>query len=102
MTGPWMSDPRGAPFDTHPCPCRSEHAPPVKWTHGHHRWPLFAGGPDTPENLEFVCPATHDWAHVIWRVFERVGAIVGRERGWPTYAYEVTVRGWRDMEAATP
>lgn len=91
--------PLSAPFDKYPCPCRSEHAPSVPWTHGHHLWPLFAGGPDSPENLVYVCPATHDWAHVIWRVFEKNDGPVSRQRTWPFYAYNIAVEGWEMMTA---
>ncbi len=90
--------PRSAPFGTHPCPCRAEHAPPVPFTHGHHLWPLFAGGPDTPGNVRHVCPATHDWSHVIWRAFAAAAGPVPRRPGWPHYAHAITLEGWQAME----
>lgn len=91
---------RAAPFETHPCPCRSTHAPSVPWTHRHHLWPLYAGGPDDEGNVVYICPATHDWVHVMWRVFEKAGGPVSRERHWPYYAYEVAVVGWQKMADA--
>jgi hypothetical protein len=90
---------RSAPFQEHPCPCRSEHAPSVPWTHQHHIWPLYAGGPDTPENTVYICPATHDWVHVILRVFGNQGLCI-RKREWPYFAYELAVRGWEKMSKA--
>lgn len=96
----WSSaGPLSAPFVDHPCPCRSEHAPSVPWTHRHHLWPLYAGGADTADNYVYVCPATHDWIHVIWRVFERMGGPTTRQRHWPYYAHEVASQGWAKMEA---
>lgn len=102
--GLWASGPGAVsvPFSSHPCGCRKEHAPPVPWTHRHHVWPLYAGGPDIEENIAYVCPATHDWAHVIWRAFEtHGGAIETRRQAWPHYAYELALRGWTDMMAAS-
>lgn len=99
--GAWTTAGRhSAPAATHPCPCRSEHAPAPVWTHRHHLWPLYDGGPDTDANVAYVCPATHDWAHVIWRAFERAGEPTPRERGWPHHAYELAVRGWQLRTAA--
>lgn len=92
---PWSTaGPRSAPFETHPCPCRSEHAPSVPWTHAHHVVPLYAGGPDTPDNIVYICPATHDWVHIILRVFDRSAQVVPRQRHWPFYAYDLAVRGF--------
>lgn len=91
--------PQSAPFEDYPCPCRSEHAPSVPWTHRHHIWPLYAGGPNTEANVVHVCPATHDWIHVIWRVFEKEGGPTAtRQRHWPHYAHDVAVEGWARME----
>lgn len=92
-----VADPYAAPFASHPCDCRSEHVPSVPWTHAHHVWPLFAGGPDTADNTVYICPATHDWAHVIWRAFSNAGGIVTRERSWPYRAYQIAVEGWTKM-----
>lgn len=91
--------PLSVPFETHPCPCRSEHAPSVPWTHAHHVWPKYAGGPDVEANIVYVCPATHDWTHVIWRLFEVYGGVIGRRREWPLHAYDVARLGWRWMTA---
>lgn len=93
-----MTDPLAAPFETHPCDCRSEHAPPVAWTHAHHIWPLYEGGPDTIENTVYVCPATHDWIHVIWREFRRAEQVTARQRHWPYRAYEIATQGWEMMQ----
>lgn len=89
-----MTQPLAAPFADYPCPCRSEHAPPVPFTHAHHVWPLYAGGPNTPDNIAYICPATHDWVHVITRAVEKVGAVVPRDRTWPHHAYALAVEGW--------
>ncbi len=92
---PWsLGGPASVPFDEHPCPCRSEHAPSVPWTHRHHIVPLYAGGPDTPGNIAHVCPATHDWIHVILREFEKTGSVSARRQGWPFYAYKMAVAGF--------
>ena len=98
---PWTTAPLSLPFETHPCECRTRHAPSVPWTHRHHVWPEYAGGPDTPANVVHVCPATHDWVHVIWRAFEWAGGPVprGTRSGWPRYAYDLAVLGWQWMTA---
>lgn len=88
--------PLSAPFEDFPCPCRSEHAPSVPWTHRHHVHPLYAGGQDTSENTVYVCPATHDWIHVILRLFEKEGP-TSRQRDWPFYAYQIAALGWEKM-----
>lgn len=88
--------PREVPFATHPCPCRTEHAPPVAFTHRHHVHPLYAGGTEDESNVVILCSATHDWVHVMLRTFERDG-LVARKRSWPRYAYRVAVQGWESM-----
>lgn len=95
---PWsLKGPASLPFATHPCPCRTEHAPSVPWTHKHHVVPIYAGGPDVPSNIVNVCPATHDWIHVILREFDKVDAVVPRRREWPFFAYQTAVTGFNNQ-----
>lgn len=98
-TALWRSVARSVPFEDHPCPCRAEHAPSVPWTHRHHVWPLYAGGPDVEDNVVYICPATHDWVHVILRAFDKAGEVVPRQRTWPYYAYSLAVQGYEKMRS---
>lgn len=67
----------------------------MPWTHRHHIIPLYAGGPDVEENIVHVCPATHDWIHVILREFDKAGQVLSRQRHWPYYAYEMAKQGFQ-------
>jgi hypothetical protein len=47
------------------CQAPASGAPGPCWggLHRHHRLPRGRGGPDTPENLLWLCAAHHDWTH---------------------------------------
>lgn len=47
------------------------------------------------ENIVHVCPATHDWIHVILREFDKAGQVLSRQRHWPYYAYEMAKQGFQ-------
>ena len=52
------------------CRCVGTHTPQPGHPEKHHIWPLGTGGPDTPENIIWVCPTTHTNVHLLegdWR-----------------------------------
>lgn len=71
------------------CVCISEHNPaPMELTH-HHVWPLGMGGPDTPDNLVWLCPTAHYNVHELLRWFIRYnGDLTFRDA---TVMYDVPV-----------
>lgn len=82
------------PFAEAPCPCQTEHRPRPPWTHRHHILPLSWGGTDSVDNVAPLCPAAHDWVHVMLREFTKTGDVVGRRRHWPEVPYSYAVAGW--------
>ena len=92
-----MTAAREVAFDVLPCNCTAEHRPSVPYCHLHHLDPVGEGGPDTAENRISVCPATHDWTHVIFRGFQKAGKVIPRRIGQPRYAYRLAVRGYTRM-----
>lgn len=53
------------------CPCVSNHVPVVNHVVRHHIWPKGKGGPDTEENLIWLCPTTHENTHTCEREYYR-------------------------------
>lgn len=51
------------------CVCVADHRPNVDEHEKHHIWPLGRGGPDTPENLVWLCPTTHMNVHTLERAW---------------------------------
>ncbi len=45
------------------CRCVSNHRPPPLELHRHHIWPTFLGGPDTDDNVVYLCPTGHSSTH---------------------------------------
>lgn len=70
--------------------------------HRHHVWPLSEGGPDTPENLLWLCPTMHVNVHELWRHWKAHGGEPPWEirRNYSYYCRGVVEEGWRQMEAA--
>ncbi|MEO6572088.1 MAG: HNH endonuclease signature motif containing protein, partial [Ilumatobacteraceae bacterium] len=103
VSRPWStSGPLSLPFAQFPCLCRVEHAPSVPWSHRHHIVPLYANGPDVESNIVHVCPATHDWIHVILREFDKAGEVRSRRQTWPHYAYRLAVTGFAGFVTTHP
>jgi hypothetical protein len=57
------------------CKCVTVHHPQQlpDEAEGHHRWPLAYGGPDIPENMDWLCSTTHTKVHNLWRHYARAG-----------------------------
>lgn len=87
-------------WEVAPCPCRAEHAPRPPYTHVHHVHPLGEGGPDDDANTVPLCPAAHDWVHLILRAFDAYGGIAPRRSDWPHHPYAIASRGWARMVEA--
>lgn len=49
------------------CPCVMDHNPNPMELNEHHIWPLYLGGPDTKDNLIWLCPTTHTNVHELIR-----------------------------------
>jgi hypothetical protein len=78
------------------CVCVTEHRPRYDELHAHHTWPLSEGGPDTDENLTWLCPTQHANVHELWRHY---AAHMGRppwevRRNYSHYCREVVEHGW--------
>ena len=57
------------------CLCAREHRPdPMEYVE-HHVWPKGMGGPDTPDNLVWLCPTTHLNVHEILRRMMKQGPL---------------------------
>lgn len=89
---------REAPFDAHPCRCVTRHTPTVAYTHAHHIWPLYLGGPNTRDNITYLCPAGHDQVHRAIRAFEKAGEVVYIPMN--RYLYNLAVYGWEQAVEA--
>lgn len=50
------------------CACTSDHRPPVLEYNRHHIWPEFMGGPDTEDNIVWLCPTAHVNVHELLRM----------------------------------
>lgn len=51
------------------CLCVAEHRPSPQELHRHHIWPLGMGGPDTEENVVWLCPTSHTNVHELLRAW---------------------------------
>ncbi len=49
------------------CRCMVTHRPMYLELHRHHRWPLGMGGPDTDDNIVWLCPTAHANVHELLR-----------------------------------
>ena len=88
------------------CVCVSEHRPAPLELAAHHVWPSFMGGPDTVDNLIWLCPTTHINVHEILREMVKDGRLtytqVAARQSQPVnrYAYATAVRGY-DLSRGT-
>ena len=82
------------------CACVSEHRPAPLELDRHHVWPLYLGGPDTPEAIVWCCPNCHRNTHEIFRLlitggrrtYTQINAMY--EQPVSRYAYELALRGF--------
>lgn len=87
------------------CLCRATHSPYPLELERHHVWPLGMGGPDTTENVVFVCPTTHTNTHELLRLFMRDGSLTWGEIGAiydvpvSRYAFDLAHEGYRRVLA---
>lgn len=56
------------------CRCVTEHRPKAVELDRHHIWPLYLGGPETADNLIWVCPNTHRATHELLRLYLKAGS----------------------------
>lgn len=57
------------------CLCVAEHRPPFLELHLHHVWPQYLGGPDTADNLVWLCPTAHVNVHELLRLLMAYGPL---------------------------
>lgn len=88
-----VGEPREVPFATHPCHCVSRHVPAIRNTVRHHVVPLGWGGPDTPENVETICPNAHSEVHRLLDAFVRNGGPI-RRVGHNDLVWDLAMRAW--------
>lgn len=58
------------PIGAKKCLCVANHNPKPRQLHKHHIQPLYLEGPDTSENLIWLCPTAHANVHVLIRRWE--------------------------------
>jgi HNH endonuclease len=97
-SGPLTAKPAGE----RKCLCVSWHRPPPTILHSHHVWPLGEGGPDTSENLLWLCPTTHNSVHQLWRAMVKHKGVVptAELKSFARYTREVVTRGWAQAAEA--
>jgi hypothetical protein len=89
------------------CECRSVHSPYPLELERHHIWPLGMGGPDTSDNVAWVCPTTHTNIHELLRHIVRVGMLTWGEVGAmydvpvSRYAFDLAHEGYRRFIAGS-
>lgn len=83
---------------TVPCACVVTHSPVPADVHIHHVVPLYAGGPDTPENRVNLCPTTHANVHALLRAWERAQGEPSWDvrRRFSPYVRDLARRGWEN------
>lgn len=87
------------------CLCVSDHRPPVLEFIEHHIWPEFMGGPDTEDNLVWLCPTTHYNVHEILRSLVKGGRLTyWKVRAFQLapvnrYAYQIALDGFDRWKA---
>ena len=53
------------------CVCVADHNPNPMELNRHHVWPLAEGGPDTDDNVVWLCPTSHANVHELLRAWLR-------------------------------
>lgn len=90
------------PLGERTCRCVSRHVPQVDAfeLERHHVWPLGKGGPDTADNLRWLCGSTHNQVHRLWRFFERYDGVPPWwiSRRFSPYVRTVVAVGWAQRE----
>lgn len=88
------------------CACVWEHRPPVLELHRHHILPLYLGGPNTADNIVWLCPTTHTNVHELLRMMMTRGPLTYRDcqelqdRPVSRYAHAVALDGYQRWQAA--
>lgn len=90
------------------CRCIRNHDPfPLELNH-HHVWPLYLGGPDTKDNMVWLCPTGHTNVHEMIRLMLKYGRLTFTEMGQHyvipvnRYLYAIAVRGYDQYKANSP
>lgn len=91
------------------CDCTTDHRPPVLEFQQHHVLPKYLGGPDTDDNLVWVCSTTHDNVHELLRLMLKLGPLsyaecqtLERPRVVSRFAYTLARRGFEAWQASRP
>jgi hypothetical protein len=86
------------------CRCVVEHNPTQleNEAEGHHRWPKAYGGPDVPENMDWLCPTTHTKVHNLWREYARANGRPPWEilRRYSQFVRDNVAQGYAQARAA--
>lgn len=93
-----MSEVREITQAESPCPCPVTH-PSLLVLDRHHVWPLGWGGPDTPENLEAICPNVHRLCHTLLNRMKRNNGPLPyiEARRYGMFVRALAERGWQRM-----
>jgi hypothetical protein len=81
------------------CVCVTQHRPVPVILHGRYVWPLDKGGPDTAENLLWLCPTSAENCDELWQLTVRAiqsGQVIPwhEMRLFSAYVRGVVSRGW--------
>ena len=85
------------------CVCVTDHHPEPVDGEEHHIWPKGQGGPDTKDNLIFICPTAHTNLHILERAWYRAGGQPSWEirRQFNFYTRELARRAYQSTMAQT-
>lgn len=88
------------PVSTHDegqeCACVMHHTPKVTHVHRHHILPLSWDGPDTPDNIVWLCPSSHEHVHILLRAYVKYEGAVpwSIRRQFNAYVNALAAEGW--------
>lgn len=81
------------------CICVTDHNPNPMELNRHHIWPLAEGGPDTEDNIVWLCPTSHVNVHELLRaIIKYEGAVPWQIRQhFSPYIRDLAYEGHRRM-----
>ena len=83
------------------CECVADHRPRYDELNRHHVVPLYAGGPDTAENVVWICPNAHTSVHELLRAWTRHAGEPpwALRRTFSPFIRALAERGWHGIQA---
>ncbi len=83
------------------CACVKDHRPVPTHVVRHHVFPLGEGGPNTEDNIVWLCPTAHENVHVLLRAFKTYEGAPPWEvrRRFSPYIRFLALWGWRSIQA---